>query len=182
MNTPNSPVLFELFGKAIPPQFFDQLRVRLSLPACGIYSLGVVVWLIMWRRLDDRGSLATAVQQVVQGALGGLGAAGKTCGGAARVEQHGSAESRSDTVAAGGGQQFRKVAGREFGVERRSSISFGCDVGIEKQRQRCREGLAEDNEMVFKDQSGRRGRAYFNCCRCQRAGETAKACPLVAWR
>ena len=61
-----------MFGKAIPPEFFDQLRKRLTLPARGIYSLGVVVWLMMWQRLDDRGSLATAVQQLVQGALGDL--------------------------------------------------------------------------------------------------------------
>lgn len=72
MNTPKVPVLFDLFGKAVPPEFFDQLRERLSLPARGIYSLGVVVWLMMWQRLDGRGSLATAVQQVVQGALGDL--------------------------------------------------------------------------------------------------------------
>jgi len=64
--------LFGLFGKAVPPEFFEQLRARLSLSARGIYSLAVVVWLMMWQRLDGRGSLATAVQQVVQGALGDL--------------------------------------------------------------------------------------------------------------
>ena len=58
--------------RAIPPLFFDQLRERLGMPARGIYSLTVVVWLMMWQRLDGRGSLATAVQQVVQGALGDL--------------------------------------------------------------------------------------------------------------
>ena len=62
--------------------------------------------------------------------LGGLGPAGKTCVGAARVEQHGSAESRSDTVAAGGGQQFRKVAGREFGVERGVQFTLGVTLGL----------------------------------------------------
>ena len=72
MNPPQAPVLFDLFGKALPPAFFDQLRERLSLPARGIYSLGVVVWLMMWQRLDGCGSLAAAVQQVVQGALGDL--------------------------------------------------------------------------------------------------------------
>ncbi|MDP2998810.1 MAG: IS4 family transposase, partial [Bryobacterales bacterium] len=45
---------------------------RVGMPARGIYSLTVVVWLMMWQRLDGRGSLATAVQQVVQGALGDL--------------------------------------------------------------------------------------------------------------
>ncbi len=65
MNTPQAPVLFDLFGKAVPPAFFDEMRERLSLPARGIYSLGVVVWLMIWQRLDGCGSLATAVQQVV---------------------------------------------------------------------------------------------------------------------
>ena len=72
MRTPKASVLFGLFGKAVPPEFFDQLRARLSLPARGIDSLAVVVWWMMWQRLDGRGSLATAVQQVVQGALGDL--------------------------------------------------------------------------------------------------------------
>ena len=72
MRTPKASVLFGLFTKAVPPQFFDQLRERLDLPARGIYSLAVVVWLMMWQRLDGRGSLAMAVQQVVQGALGDM--------------------------------------------------------------------------------------------------------------
>jgi len=32
----------------------------------------VVVWLMMWQRLDGRGTLSVAVQQVVQGLLGAL--------------------------------------------------------------------------------------------------------------
>ena len=72
MNTPNTPVLFDLFGKAVSPEFFGQLRERLKLSDRGIYSLSVVVWLMMWQRLDGRGSLADAVQQLVQGSLGNL--------------------------------------------------------------------------------------------------------------
>ena len=72
MNTPTTPVLFDLFGKAVSPEFFDQLRKGLKLPDRGIYSLAVVVWLMMWQRLDGRGSLADAVQQLVQGILGDL--------------------------------------------------------------------------------------------------------------
>lgn len=72
MNTPNTPVLFDLFGKAVSREFFDQLRKRLDLPDRGIYSLAVVVWLMMWQRLDGRGSLADAVQQLLQGSLGDL--------------------------------------------------------------------------------------------------------------
>ena len=44
----------------------------LEMPERGIYSLSVVVWLMIWQRLDEQGSLATAVQQLVQGALGDL--------------------------------------------------------------------------------------------------------------
>ena len=72
MNIPKAPILLELFAGAIRRPFFDQLGERVGMPARGIYSLTVVVWLMMWQRLDSRGSLATAVQQVVQGALGDL--------------------------------------------------------------------------------------------------------------
>lgn len=68
----NSSNLLNLFCKAVPPQFFDQLQERLGLRSRGIYTLTVVVWLMMWQRLDGRGTLAAAVQQVVQGALGTL--------------------------------------------------------------------------------------------------------------
>jgi putative transposase len=60
----------DLFGRAVGPQWFDQMRQRLGLKERGIYSLVVVVWLMMWQRLDGRGTLAMAVQQVVQGVLG----------------------------------------------------------------------------------------------------------------
>jgi len=70
MKTPKPPILWELFGRVVAPQWFDQLRRQLDLPARGIYSLSVVVWLMMWQRLEGRGTLAMAVQQVVQGVLG----------------------------------------------------------------------------------------------------------------
>ena len=70
MTTPKAPILFNLFGRAVGPEWFDQMRQRLGLEARGIYSLSVVVWLMMWQRLDGCGTLATAVQQVVQGVLG----------------------------------------------------------------------------------------------------------------
>jgi hypothetical protein len=72
VSIPKAPVLFGLFDKAVPPEFFVQLQERLNLQARGIYSLAVVVWLMLWQRLDGHGSLAMAVQQVVQGALGDL--------------------------------------------------------------------------------------------------------------
>jgi hypothetical protein len=72
VSIPEASILFNLFGKAVPPEFFGALQARLGVSGRGIYSLGVVVWLMMWQRLDGRGSLAAAVQQVVQGVLGDL--------------------------------------------------------------------------------------------------------------
>lgn len=77
MTIPKAPILFELFDKALPRDFFEDLHKRLEMPARGIYSLSVVVWLMMWQRLDSQASLAAAVQQVVQGALGSLAPADK---------------------------------------------------------------------------------------------------------
>ena len=70
MTVPKAPILFDLFGSTLTAQWFEQLRQRLGLSARGIYSLSVVVWLMMWQRLDSRGTLVIAVQQVVQGVLG----------------------------------------------------------------------------------------------------------------
>ena len=69
---PQAPILLDLFGKVLPPQFLEELRQRSGLQAQGIYRLAVVVWLMMWQRLDGRGTLSVAVQQVVQGLLGAL--------------------------------------------------------------------------------------------------------------
>ena len=69
---PQAPILLDLFGKVLPPQFLEELRQRSGLQARGIYRLAVVVWLMMWQRLDGRGALSVAVQQVVQGVLGAL--------------------------------------------------------------------------------------------------------------
>ncbi len=70
MSIPKAPILFQLFGKVIPPEFFEQLRARLGLSGRGIYTQAIVVWLMMWQRLEGRGTLAMAVQQVVQEMLG----------------------------------------------------------------------------------------------------------------
>ena len=70
MTVPKAPILLQLFGRAVGPQWFDDIRQRLGHKERGIYTLAVVVWLMMWQRLDGRGSLAMAVQQVVQGVLG----------------------------------------------------------------------------------------------------------------
>ena len=72
VDIPQAPILFELFDRAVSRQFFQQLHERLEMPARGIYSLTVVVWLMMWQRLNHQASLAAAVQEVVQGSLGNL--------------------------------------------------------------------------------------------------------------
>ena len=77
MSIPSAPILFELFDRAVSREFFEQLHERLEMPARGIYSLTVVVWLMMWQRLNNPLSLTAAVQQVVQGALGNLTPADK---------------------------------------------------------------------------------------------------------
>ena len=72
VTVPKAPILLDLFGKVLSPQFLDELRQRSGLQAHCIYTLAVVVWLMMWQRLDGRGTLAVTVQQVVQGMLGAL--------------------------------------------------------------------------------------------------------------
>jgi len=40
--------------EAFSPFIFEELRQRSGLQAQGIYRLAVVVWLMMWQRLDGR--------------------------------------------------------------------------------------------------------------------------------
>ena len=77
MSLPKAPILHELYDSAISRQFFEQLHKRLRLPERGIYTLTVVVWLMIWQRLNPQASLSSAVQQVVQGALGNMTPADK---------------------------------------------------------------------------------------------------------
>ena len=72
MSLPKAPILHELYDSAVSRQFFQKLHERLDLPERGIYTLTVVVWLMIWQRLNPQASLAAAVQQVVQGTLGNI--------------------------------------------------------------------------------------------------------------
>jgi len=57
----------DLYGQAVPEDFFQALANDLGLPARQrIFSLPLVVWLMISQRLDPKATLSTAVQQVVQ--------------------------------------------------------------------------------------------------------------------
>jgi len=57
----------DLYGKAVPEDFFQTLENDLGLPARQrIFNLPLVVWLMISQRLDPKATLSTAVQQVVQ--------------------------------------------------------------------------------------------------------------------
>ena len=59
--------VMDLYGKAVPEDFFQTLEHDLGLPARQrIFNLPLVVWLMISQRLDPKATLSTAVQQVVQ--------------------------------------------------------------------------------------------------------------------
>ena len=60
--------ILDLFGQAVPIQFFEQLQRGLGLPVRQrVFTLPLVVWLMISQRLNPKATLSTAVQQVVQG-------------------------------------------------------------------------------------------------------------------
>jgi len=63
-----SPQLFRLFQKVAPAWFFRELCQK---HGCnfrdGIYSVGVVVWLMIWQRFKANRGLSAAVQYLLQG-------------------------------------------------------------------------------------------------------------------
>ena len=67
MNSPDSFQLLRLFETVAPPSFFGELIQRHGYVFReGIYSAKVVVWLMMWQRLQRNRSLAAAVQYLLQ--------------------------------------------------------------------------------------------------------------------
>ena len=59
--------VMDLYGEAVPEDFFQTLENDLGLPARQrIFSLPLVAWLMISQRLDPKATLSTAVQQVVQ--------------------------------------------------------------------------------------------------------------------
>jgi hypothetical protein len=67
MTSSDSFQLFRLFQKAAPAWFFCQLCQKHGYGLRqGIYSASVVVWLMMWQRLQGNRSLTAAVQYLLQ--------------------------------------------------------------------------------------------------------------------
>ena len=67
MTSPDSFQLFRLFQKAAPAWFFRELGQKHGYGLRqGIYSASVVVWLMIWQRLQGNRSLTAAVQYLLQ--------------------------------------------------------------------------------------------------------------------
>jgi putative transposase len=72
-SSPDQFQLLRLFQKAAPGSLFEQLCQEHGYEfRQGIYSVAVVVWLMIWQRLQDNRSLAAAVQCLIQGGCGDL--------------------------------------------------------------------------------------------------------------
>jgi hypothetical protein len=73
MNSPDSLDPRQLFRRVVPDRFLRELceqqgyRLRE-----GVFSAGVVIWLMIWQRLQGNGSMAAAVQYLVQSDSTGL--------------------------------------------------------------------------------------------------------------
>jgi hypothetical protein len=68
MTSPDSLQLLQLFQKIAPAWFFRELRQGAAIVSDrGVYSAAVVVWLMIWQRLQGHRSLAAAVQYLLQG-------------------------------------------------------------------------------------------------------------------
>ena len=73
MASPDQFQLLRLFEKVAPPALFQQLCEEHGYEFHrGIYGVAVVVWLMIWQRLEGNRSLAAAVQCLVQGGAGDL--------------------------------------------------------------------------------------------------------------
>lgn len=73
MTSPGLSSVLCLYQRVLPPGVIEYLAQQAGLrPRRGIYSVGVVLWLMMVQRLQPRGTLASSVQYLVQGGAGGL--------------------------------------------------------------------------------------------------------------
>jgi hypothetical protein len=73
MIAPELPVLLNLYTQIAPGELFRLLQRNLGMnKRTGIYTPRVVIWMMITQRLDARGTLACAVEQVVLGKLEGL--------------------------------------------------------------------------------------------------------------
>ena len=69
MDTSPAPrQLLPLFQNVLPPSFWNEVMKRhRCVQHDGVYSMTVVVWLMIWQRLQGARSLAAAVQHLLQG-------------------------------------------------------------------------------------------------------------------
>jgi len=73
MNSSDTSPVHRLYQRMVPAWFFRELSQRHGYGfRQGIYSAAVVVWLMIWQRLEGNRSLAAAVQYLVQGDAGDL--------------------------------------------------------------------------------------------------------------
>ena len=70
MSTPDAVPIFELYGRwVVSSGLLERIERQLGEHRRrGIYSLVVVLWLMIWQRLQPRGTLSQAVRQLNQGA------------------------------------------------------------------------------------------------------------------
>ena len=73
MNSPDTLQLLRLFQKAAPAWFFRDLCQKHGYRfRDGVYSAPVVIWLMIWQRLQGDKSLAAAVQHLLRGGAADL--------------------------------------------------------------------------------------------------------------
>src|SRR5260370_31331009 len=73
MASPDQLQLLRLYQKAAPPSFFQELCEEHGYEfRQGVYSVAVVVWLMIWQRLQGDRGLAAAVQYLIHGGAGDL--------------------------------------------------------------------------------------------------------------
>jgi putative transposase len=64
----DSSAIFNLYAQLAPAEMFRSLQRQMGVVARnGIYSARVVIWMMINQRLDPRGTLASSVEQLVQG-------------------------------------------------------------------------------------------------------------------
>jgi len=70
MTTVELPVLLSLYAQIAPGELFRLLQRNFGVTKRdGIYTARVVIWMMILQRLDKRGTLASAVEQLAQGKL-----------------------------------------------------------------------------------------------------------------
>src|SRR5215472_7684589 len=68
MGQADSSELFSLFLQVAPAELFRLLQRQMGVTVRnGIYSARLVIWMMMNQRLQARGTLASSVEQLVQG-------------------------------------------------------------------------------------------------------------------